>query len=154
MNYKVVIIEDNIPLSEGFAEVINQTNKYHVVNTYDNCEEAIERLQFDNADIFLMDIELVGINGIEGTKQIKKLKPESSIIMITVYENSEMVFDALCAGAVGYLTKNLKPEELIDAINLCVSGGAPMSINIAKMVVQSFQKNLVVLYFPNVKRKF
>ena len=138
--HKVVIIEDNIPLSEGFAEVINATEKFRVVNVYDNCEAAIQNLKLDNASIFLVDIELPGINGVEGAKQIKKALPNSSIIMVTVYENSNMVFDALCAGATGYLTKNISPEDIMEALNEVVSGGAPMSIKIAKMVVSSFQK--------------
>tara|TARA_R110001583_G_scaffold52606_6_gene163152 strand:+ start:1268 stop:1897 length:630 start_codon:yes stop_codon:yes gene_type:complete len=138
--YKVVIIEDNIPLGLGFAEVVKNTPNFKIANIYDNCEEAIENITYDNADIFLLDIELPGINGVEGAKEIKRLRPKSNIIMITVYENSDMVFDALCAGATGYLTKNLAPNELIDALNETAAGGAPMSIKIAKMVVSSFQK--------------
>jgi DNA-binding NarL/FixJ family response regulator len=140
MKQKVVIVEDNIPLSEGFAEVINSTQDFKVINCYDNCEDAIENLMIDEADIFLMDIDLPGINGVEATKRIKKLVPSANIIMVTVYENSNMVFDALCAGATGYLTKNVSPNDIIDALNEVVSGGAPMSIKIAKMVVGSFQK--------------
>lgn len=140
MTHKIVIIEDNIPLGEGFAEIINQTDDFKVVNRYSNCEDAIDNLAYDDAQIFLMDIELPGINGVEGTRLIKKTLPKASIIMVTVYENSDIVFDALCAGATGYLTKNLKPDELIDALHETVSGGAPMSIKIAKMVVSSFQK--------------
>ncbi|MEM5566404.1 response regulator transcription factor [Psychroserpens sp. AS72] len=140
MKHKVVIVEDNIPLSEGFAEIINQTSDFEVVAIYDNCEDAIKNLRKDGAKTFLMDIDLPGINGVEGTKQIKKVFPNANIIMVTVFENSDVVFDALCAGASGYLTKNLKSEELIDALKECVSGGAPMSIKIAKMVVGSFQK--------------
>lgn len=139
MKHKVVIIEDNMPLREGFAEVIKSTDNFELTNCYNNCEEAIERLQYDNADIFLMDIELPGINGVEGTKSIKKQLPKANIIMVTVFENSDMVFEALCAGASGYLTKSITPEELKDALNECVAGGAPMSIKIAKMVVSSFQ---------------
>lgn len=140
MKHKVVIVEDNIPLGEAFTEVIDSTNDFEVVAIYDNCEDAIKNLRNDCAKLFLMDIELPGMNGVEGTKQIKKVFPKANIIMVTVYENSDMVFDALCAGASGYLTKNLKPEELIDALKESVSGGAPMSIKIAKMVVNSFQK--------------
>ena len=140
MIQKVVIIEDNIPLSKGFAEVINTTNNFKVVSIYHNCENAIENLKRDNADIFLVDIELPGMNGVEGTKQIKKVLPNSHIVMVTVYENSNMVFDALCAGATGYLTKNVSPQDIIDALNELDQGGAPMSIKIAKMVVSSFQK--------------
>jgi len=140
MKFKVVIIEDNIPLSEGFAEVIDSSNDFEVVAIYDNCEDAIKNLRKDCAKLFLMDMELPGMNGVEGTKQIKKVFPKANIIMVTVYENSDVVFDALCAGASGYLTKNLKPEELVDALKESISGGAPMSIKIAKMVVNSFQK--------------
>ncbi|WP_323787783.1 response regulator transcription factor [Psychroserpens sp.] len=140
MKYKVVIIEDNIPLSEAFAEVIDASPNFEVVAIYDNCEDAIKNLRKDCAKLFLMDIELPGMNGVEGTKEIKKVFPKANIIMVTVYENSNVVFEALCAGASGYLTKNLQPNELIDALEECTSGGAPMSIKIAKMVVSSFQK--------------
>ncbi|MEW4925052.1 response regulator transcription factor [Algibacter sp. 2305UL17-15] len=138
--YKVVVIEDNIPLAKGFEEVINNTQNFQVVGNYHNCEDAIKNLKYDNAQIYLVDIELPGINGVEGTKQIKSTFPNSHIIMITVYENSQMVFDALCAGATGYLTKNVSPHDIVDALNEVISGGAPMSIKIAKMVVGSFQK--------------
>ncbi|TBN01313.1 response regulator transcription factor [Hyunsoonleella flava] len=138
--YKVVIIEDNIPLGLGFKEVINNTQEFAVVSVYDNCEDAIENMLYDDAQIYLVDIELPGMNGVEGTREIKKARPKSNIIMVTVYENSDVVFDALCAGATGYLTKNLPPSDLVDALNETVAGGAPMSIKIAKMVVGSFQK--------------
>lgn len=140
MKKRIVIIEDNIPLGKAFEEIINSNDNYKVIDNYSNCEDAIENLINDSPDIILMDIDLPGINGVEGTKIIKKKTPKVNIIMITVYENSEMVFDALCSGACGYLTKNLKPQELINALEEAVSGGAPMSINIAKMVVNSFQK--------------
>lgn len=138
--YKVVIIEDNIPLRDGFTEVINISNNFHVVDAYDTCEAAIDRIKTDNANIYLVDIDLPGMNGVEGTKMIKKALPSCHIIMVTVYENSDVVFDALCAGATGYLTKNVSPKEIVDALNEVVTGGAPMSIKIAKMVVSSFQK--------------
>lgn len=140
MKNKVVIIEDNLPLRKGFVEVINATNNFVVENDYDNCEDAILNLRSDNATIFLVDIELPGMNGVEGVKEIKKVFPNTHIIMVTVYENSEIVFDALCAGATGYLTKNISPEEIVNALEEIVAGGAPMSIKIAKMVVNSFQK--------------
>ena len=140
MKQNVVVIEDNIPLSHGFAEIINETEDFSVVSIYDNCEEAIKRIKYDRAIFYLVDIELPGMNGVEGTQIIKKKLPKANIIMVTVYEQSDMVFDALCAGATGYLTKNLKPKELTDALYEAQAGGAPMSIKIAKMVVKSFQK--------------
>jgi len=136
----IVLIEDNIPLRDAFEEIIASEADFYVINAYTNCESALEVCKTDRPDIVLMDVELPGINGVEGTKRLKKLLPNCSVIMVTVYENSEIVFDALCAGATGYLTKNLKPQELIEALRECVLGGAPMSINIAKMVVGSFQK--------------
>ncbi len=140
MKTKIVIIEDNIPLADGFAEVINDSDVFRVTGIYNSCEEAIQNLDIDDPDILLVDIELPGMNGVEGAKRIKKSKPKANIIMVTVYENSKMVFDALCAGATGYLTKSLTPKMLLDALNETVEGGAPMSIKIAKMVVGSFQK--------------
>lgn len=140
MKHKVVIIEDNIPLSEAFVEIIDKSEHYKVVDAYSNCEEAIKNIKDDSPKIILMDIDLPGINGVEGTKIIKQKLPNVLIIMVTVYENSEIVFNALCAGASGYLTKNFKPIELIEALDEAIAGGAPMSIHIAKMVVSSFQK--------------
>ena len=121
--------------------MINGTPGFKIINTYSNCEGAISNLKQDSPDVILMDIELPGMNGIEGVLKIKKIKPDSNIIIITVYDNDELVFKALCAGASGYLTKNIPPLKLLDAIKEVYEGGAPMSTNIARMVVKSFQKN-------------
>lgn len=138
---KVVIIEDNEPLNDVFREIINTSPEFKVVGSYLNAESALHYFKDDLPDIVLMDIELPGINGIQCTREIKKISPKTIIIMVTVYENSETVFDALCAGATGYLTKNATSDKLLNALKEAISGGAPMSINIAKMVVQSFQKS-------------
>lgn len=140
MKYKVVIIEDNSPLSQAFEEIINSSADFMVLDSYTSCEDAIDNLKSDRPNLVLMDIDLPGMNGVEGTKIIKQKLPNTIIIMVTVFENSEMVFNALCAGATGYLTKNIKPNDLISSLEEAVSGGAPMSIHIAKMVVSSFQK--------------
>jgi len=141
MNY-LVIIEDNITLNKAFVEIINSSENYRVVNSYYNCEDALANLKDDDPDIVLMDVQLPGMNGVQGTRIIKKTKPDVNVIMITVYENSETVFNALCAGASGYLTKNTSSDELVQALDELVNGGAPMSIHIAKMVVSSFKKNI------------
>lgn len=140
MKYRIVIIEDNLPLAEAFAEAINKTEIFKVVSIYTNCEDALLNILKDDAHIYLLDIDLQGINGVKGAKEIKKTNPNANILMVTVHENSKMVFDALCAGASGYLTKNITPEQLINALKESINGGAPMSIKIAKMVVNSFQK--------------
>ena len=121
--------------------LIDSTTNYQVVSAYSNCEDAIKNILPDNPDIILMDIELPGMSGIEGIKIIKKQLPETNIIMITVHENGELVFDALCAGACGYITKTSNYSKLLEGIEEALSGGAPMSSNIARMVVESFQKN-------------
>ncbi len=137
----VCIVEDDSVIREGFALLINSTAGFRTIHTYSNCEEALQHLLDDDPDVILMDIELPGMNGIEGITKIKKIRPQTNIIVITVYENDDLVFKALCAGAGGYLTKNMPPSRLLDAIQEIQNGGAPMSTNVARMVVQSFQKN-------------
>ncbi|MTI23201.1 response regulator transcription factor [Fulvivirga sp. RKSG066] len=144
MNYfrsRVVIVEDNDAVREGFSLIINSVSKYYVVNGYDNAEDAIKNLKKDKPEIILMDLELPGMNGIDAIAAIKKMNPNIDLIVNTIYENSELVFQALCAGAAGYITKNTSHSELLDAIDEVINGGAPMSSKIAKMVVSSFQKN-------------
>ncbi|TBN06372.1 response regulator transcription factor [Hyunsoonleella flava] len=141
MSQNIVIIEDNAPLAKGYKKIIDKTYDFKVVALYDNCEDAIENLKHDMPRVVLMDIELPKMNGVEGTKKIKQLNPKTDVIIVTVYENSKTVFEALCAGASGYITKNTSQQQLTSALNEVIRGGAPMSINIAKMVVQSFRKS-------------
>lgn len=96
---RITIIEDNPEISEIFSLLIQQKDAYILVNTYDNSEEALENLAQDKPDIVLMDVDLPGIDGIECTRRLKKIFPQTKVIMITVFENSKTVFDALCAGA-------------------------------------------------------
>ena len=136
---RIVIVEDNASIREGFATVIEATGKYQVVQTYGTCTEALEHLQRDRPDVVLMDIDLPGMNGIEGTARLKKQCPACVVIIITVFEDSEKVFQSLCAGADGYLVKNLNIAEVVQGIEEALAGGAPMSLHIASMVVKSFK---------------
>lgn len=138
--HDIVIVEDNPDIRLGFQILINSTSKYTVLGTFEDCESAISKIVTLNPRIVLMDIDLPGINGIEGTKRIKALLPKTDIVIITVFENSARVFDALCVGASGYLTKNSNHTELLDALDEIILGGSPMSANIARMVTSSFQK--------------
>lgn len=138
---RICIVEDDNLIRDGFALLINSTYGYKIINAYHRCEDAIKNIHTDAPDVVLMDIELPGMNGIEGIARIKKLRPKTNIIVVTVYENDDLVFKALCAGAGGYLTKNMQPSRLLEAIRDIQEGGAPMSTNIARMVVASFQKN-------------
>lgn len=138
---RVCIVEDDHVIREAFATLLAGVDNIDVVQTYSNAEDAIADVEEVRPDVLLMDIELPGMNGIEGISKIKKIYPKTQIIVVTVYENDELVFKALCEGAGGYLTKNMPPDRLIQAIREIVEGGAPMSTNIARMVVSSFQKN-------------
>lgn len=137
---KVVLIEDYEVLRNSFKEIINLEEGYEVVGDFESYEDALPLIKKLEPDILLTDITLPGINGIEGTKKVKEMMPNIAIIVVTVHENSQYLFDALCAGAVGYLTKNSGKQKVIEALQLLKIGGAPMSVNIARMVVESFQK--------------
>lgn len=140
MKKRIIIVEDNISIREGFRAVLETIEKYEVMNLYSNVEEALENLDKDLPDIVLMDIELPGIDGIAGTTKIKKQYPNCIVLIITVLEDSEKVFRSLCAGAGGYIVKNSNISEIVQNIDEALAGGAPMSLSIARMVVQSFQQ--------------
>ena len=137
---KIVLIEDYEILRKSLKEIVNQEEGYEVVGDFDSYEAALPKIKEMKPDIVLTDITLPGISGIEGIKQLKQLLPQVAIIVVSVHENSQYVFDALCAGAVGYLTKNSGKQKVVDALNQLKQGGAPMSVNIARMVVESFQQ--------------
>ena len=139
MNNSIIIIEDNSKIREGFAAAINSTGKYVVTGQYESCEDAIKDLGNSKPHVVLMDIDLPGMTGIEGTIKIKKTCPDCIVMIITVFEDSEKVFQSLCAGATGYLVKNSNLEEIVRAIDEALAGGAPMSLQIARMVVRSFK---------------
>jgi len=138
---RILIVEDDPIIRNAFVTLIEQNSDYTIANAYDNAEAAIKNLNNDQPDICLMDIELPGMNGIEAIPKIKAILPNTQLVVVTVYENDELVFKALCAGASGYLTKNMPPQKLIESLTELENGGAPMSTNIARLVVSSFHKN-------------
>ncbi|CAM1360544.1 LuxR family transcriptional regulator [Tenacibaculum sediminilitoris] len=136
----IIIIEDHESILESFKEIINSSDRFQVSGAFLSGEEALNFIKEGNKPkIMLVDIQLGGINGIETIKQTKKIVPTILPIIISVHENSKYIFDALCVGAVGYLNKNTTPKELINALEQARNGGAPMSSNIARKVVESFQ---------------
>ena len=118
---------------------MNKADGFSCISTYGDCESALKTIEEDQPDVILMDIGLPGMSGIEGVKRIRKIVPDTEIIMVTVYQDDKRVFEALCAGACGYLTKNVSPARLLAAIQDAHDGGSPMSANIARMVVKSFR---------------
>lgn len=137
---KVAITEDNNTIREGLAALINGTPGYSCVGSFPDCESLLSKLPLLSIDVVLMDIGLPGMSGIEGIARAKKIKPELNILMLTVYEDSQSVFKALCAGACGYLVKKTPPSKLLDAIKDANEGGAPMSSLIARQVITVFQQ--------------
>ena len=138
---RVLIVEDDDEIRNSFSLIVNSSQKFMVVSAYGRVEDAIENLHRDRPEIVLMDIELPGINGIQGTKVIKDKAPHTDIIMVSVYEDSELVFEALKAGASGYITKSANYLELLTALEEITRGGAPMSSKIARMVIDNFHVN-------------
>jgi len=138
---KTAIIEDNTTIREGLAALINGTPGYSCVGSFPDCETFLQKLLSLDVDVILMDIGLPGMNGIDGIKSAKKIKPELIILMLTVYEDSQSVFNALCAGACGYLVKKTPPTRLLDAIKDAYEGGAPMSSLIARQVINIFRQS-------------
>ncbi len=136
---RITIIEDNKAVREGFALLIASTGRYEVTGQYSTCEEAIRHLDRDQPVVVLMDIDLPGMSGIEGTTRIKRHCPDCIVLIITVHEDSDKVFQSLCAGASGYIVKNSDLDEVLRGIDEALAGGAPMSLHIASMVVRSFK---------------
>lgn len=137
---KISIVEDDKEIRESLAILIEGTDGLTCVSHYGSIELALSKIEEDAPDVVLMDINLPGMTGIEGVKLIKEKIPDCEIIMQTISENDNDVFDSLCAGACGYLKKNTPPVKLLDAITEAVRGGAPMNMDIARLVVNSFRQ--------------
>lgn len=136
----VAIVEDNNTIREGLAVLINGTQGYSCVGSFTDCESFLKKLHSLSVDVVLMDIALPGINGIEGVKKALEIKEDLDVLMLTIYEDSEVVFDALCAGACGYLVKKTPPSRLLEAIKEVHEGGSPMSSQIARQVIIAFKE--------------
>ena len=140
MPIAISIVEDNDKLRGTLAKVIGRAEGFRFVSDYSNAEDALAGLPKAKPDVVLMDINLPGMNGVECVRKLKPLLPQVQVMMLTVYEDTESIFNALAAGASGYLLKRTPTKELIDAIREMNRGGSPMTTNIARLVVQSFQK--------------
>ncbi|HZQ46375.1 MAG TPA: response regulator transcription factor [Verrucomicrobiae bacterium] len=140
MATKVSIVEDNEQLRSTLVKLINREAEYQCVSHYGDAESALAGLPNDKPDVVLMDINLPGINGVECVRRLKQILPQTLAMMLTAYEDTENIFNALAAGASGYLLKRAPRAELLEAIREVRNGGSPMTPHIARLVVQSFQK--------------
>jgi DNA-binding NarL/FixJ family response regulator len=136
----VAIVEDSDQVRGTLARLINRAEGFTCVSQYANAEAALEGLPRDKADVVLMDINLPGMNGVECVRRLKQASLGIQVMMLTVYEDTENIFNALAAGATGYLLKRTSTPELLAAIRDVHRGGSPMTTHIARKVVQSFQR--------------
>lgn len=139
MPINVSIVEDNEQLRATLARMLDRANGFACLSQYPSAEAALAALPADRPDVVLMDINLPGMNGVECVRKLKEILPETQIIMLTAYEDTENIFNSLAAGAAGYLLKRSKSAEILEAIRDVRAGGSPMSTHIARKVVQSFQ---------------
>jgi DNA-binding NarL/FixJ family response regulator len=136
----VAIVEDNAVMRKSFRQWIDAAPGHRCVYACATAEEAVAEIPRHRPDVVLMDINLPGESGIVCVARLKRALPKVQVIMLTVYRNQELIFQALQAGACGYLLKRSNPEELLKAIAEVRTGGAPMTGEIARMVVEAFQK--------------
>lgn len=136
----VGIVEDVRPLREGFRVLIDGTEGFRCRAAFRSMEEALEKIQFDLPSVLLADIGLPGMNGIDGVRRLKQRFPALTVLMLTVYDDDDRIFNALCAGACGYLLKNTPPVRLLESIREAANGGAPMTPEIARRVVRLFRQ--------------
>ncbi|PWN07063.1 response regulator [Rhodohalobacter mucosus] len=136
---KVSTVEDNEFMREGWEEIINSQDDFLLIGSYESCEDAFADDEFKFTNIALMDIELPGMNGIEGVKYIRENYPDMIVVMATVFDDNEHVFEAIRNGAIGYMLKKTNPETFSNAIRTAMDGGSPMTPEIARKVIQFMQ---------------
>jgi len=137
----VAIVEDDVPAREILAGWIRNAGGFRCVGEFDDAETALAKLPHEKPSVVLFDINLPGMNGIECVRRLKPRLPDTQFVMVTVYEDANHIFNALSAGASGYLLKQMRRNELLDALKDVHAGGSPMSSQIARKVVQSFRRN-------------
>jgi DNA-binding NarL/FixJ family response regulator len=135
----VAIVEDIKEIREGLRLLIDNSNDFLCKDVYESAEHALKGLSQSQPDVVLMDINLPGMNGIDCVRQLKQQYPDTQFIMSTIYEDDENIFESLKAGATGYLLKKTEPAKILEAIKEVYAGGSPMSSQIARKVIASFQ---------------
>ncbi len=140
MRVRIIIYEDNNYLRTSLSLFLNSISKYEVVGAFDNCDHVLDQTTNLRPHIVLMDIGMTGTNGLEGLKIIKANYPEVLVMMLTVFEDNDNIFEAICRGASGYLLKNTEIEKIPLAIDDLLNGGSPMTPSIARKVLYLFQR--------------
>jgi len=133
---KVALFEDNRSLREGLAAMINGTSGFECTGAFPNCNNLLKNISQAKPDVILMDIEMPGINGIEAVAMIKEEFPDMKILMETIFDDDEKIFNSICAGAEGYILKHTSPAEIMEAIKEIYEGGSPMTPSVANRVLK------------------
>ncbi|HNP20613.1 MAG TPA: response regulator transcription factor [Panacibacter sp.] len=139
MNIRVAIFEDNHNLRDGLFQLINGSYEFQCVGAYANCNSLLRNIEESKPHVVLMDIEMPGMNGIEAVKLLKEKHPDVKILMETIFEDNEKIFQSICNGAEGYILKNTSPVQILSAIKEIYEGGAPMTPSIATKVLKMFK---------------
>ena len=137
---KVLVYDDNAGRQEGLELLINQTKDMVCVATFENCSNVVHEVEIFKPDVVLMDIDMPEVNGIEGLRLIRKHAPDVMVVMQTVFEEEEKIFEAIRSGAHGYFLKKTTPQKLIEGIRDVRDGGAPMNASVARKVLEVFQQ--------------
>jgi DNA-binding NarL/FixJ family response regulator len=140
MSIKVAIVEDDARVRESLSVLINGANGFRCINAFPNAEAALRQISHDWPDVVVMDINLPNMSGIDCVAKLKEMHPAIQVVMLTSYEDNELIFESLMAGASGYLTKQTPAGEILDALAEVHRGGSPMSSSIARRVVQYFHE--------------
>jgi DNA-binding NarL/FixJ family response regulator len=150
MDIRVAIFEDNKLVRDALEAILNGTPGYSCCAAYADAQLLSSRMKSSAPDVVLMDIEMPGLSGIEATRLLSKEFPDVKVLIQTVFNDNEKIFQALSAGASGYVLKNDPPAKQIDAIHEVFNGGAPMSPSIARKVLQFFSHKNVILVMPEL----
>jgi DNA-binding NarL/FixJ family response regulator len=153
MATEIIIFEDNEQLRSSLVVLLDGSNMYKVVADYDNVSTAAIVARRYRPDVVIMDIDMPGKTGIQGVAEIKEARPETLVIMYTMFEDDEKIFASLCAGANGYILKKTSPHKLFEAINEVIEGGAPMSPSVARRVLQSFATKSAMQHYHLTTRE-
>ncbi|MEQ1675163.1 MAG: response regulator transcription factor [Chitinophagaceae bacterium] len=140
MPYQLLIFEDNTRLRQSLEILLNDETNFQVAASFPDCDKADRQVEKHRADLVVMDIDMPGIGGVEGVKRIKNSNPEVKVVMHTMFDDDNRIFDSICAGADGYLLKNTSPLQLVNALQEVMNGGAPMSPFVAQKVFQHFRQ--------------
>ena len=146
MNIRVTIFEDNNSLRQSLYQLINGSEGFKCVGAFEDCLDIMKNIEDTKPDVVLMDIEMPGINGIEAVSMLREKYPSLKILMQTIFEDSEKIFQSILAGASGYILKNTSPSRFLDFIKETYEGGAPMSPSVATKVLK-----MMVAQSPSVK---